>query len=296
MKPIIRTEDLKKYYYDFALGGLTFEIPGGCVVGIFGPNGAGKTTLLKLLSRQIQPYSGSIEIFGDTYEESEKRLKNLVGYVPQEPSFYWDKSVAWTAKFVSRFYDEWDGARFHRFLDYFRINPLKKIKHLSRGQKTLLSLSIALSHGARLLILDEPTAGLDMIIRKDLLSHIRKFAGNPDCSVIVASHFTDGLDNICDYVFFLSQGKLVLQDGRDELLDRWKWLHYKEGSLEPSLEEKLLNVEKHPFHTSGLIQDFDSFRSLLAPHITSGDVRVENACLDDIMIALLKGETDDWPA
>ncbi len=296
MKPVVKVTDLTKHFEDFSLGGLSFEVPGGCVVGIFGPNGAGKTTLLRLLFRQLLPQRGSIEIFGQPFEENEKSLKNLIGYVPQEPSFYWDKSVSWTGRFVSRFYKDWEGARFHQFLDYFRINPLKRVKHLSRGQKTLLSIAIALSHHPRLLILDEPTAGLDMIIRRDLLEHVRKFAGDERCSVIVASHFTDGLDNICDYVYFLSRGQLILHDSRDELLARWKWVHYKEHSLDPTLEEELVGRKKNPFHDSGLTQDFNAVRSRLAAGIASGDIRVENATLDDILVALLKGEDDVWPA
>lgn len=296
MKPMIKVGNLTKHYEDFSLGSISFEIPGGCVTGVFGPNGAGKTTLLRLLAAQTRPYSGSIQILGHTYEESEKLIKNQVGFVAQEPGYYWDKSVSWTARFVSGFYDNWDGAKFHQFLEYFRINPLKKVKHLSRGQKTLLSIAMALSHKAKLLILDEPTAGLDMIIRKDLLNHIRKFAGEQDCGVLVASHFTDGLDDICDYVYFLSKGRLVLSESRDELLDRWKWIHFKEGSLDPEVEAKLINLESHPFHISGLTDQFEQIRGPLSSGTTKGDIRIENASLDDILIALLKGESDDWPA
>jgi ABC-2 type transport system ATP-binding protein len=289
-------DHLIKYYDDFTLGPISFEVPGGCVVGIFGPNGAGKTTLLKLLFRQIVPHGGSTEILGNTFEEKEKLLKNAVGYVPQEPTFYWNKSVSWTARFVSKFYDEWDGAKFHHFLDHFKINPLKKAENLSRGQKTLLSIAMALSHGPRILILDEPTAGLDMMIRRNLLSHIRRFASTEECGVIIASHFTDGLDDICDYITFMTRGEIVLQDGKDELLDRWKWIHFKEGSLPASLEEQLIGIEKHPFHNSGLTGDFPMIHSELAKGISSGDIRLENANLDDILIALLKGEANDWPA
>jgi ABC-2 type transport system ATP-binding protein len=295
MNPILKVSDVVKHYDDFTLGSISFEMPAGSVVGVFGPNGAGKTTLLKALHRQIHPDSGSIEILGMDFEQSEKALKNLIGYVPQEPSFYWEKSVSWTARFVSRFYDEWDGAKFHRLLDYFKVNPLKKVKHLSRGQKTLLGIAIAFSHGAKLLVLDEPTAGLDMIIRRELLFHVRKFAGDHDCGVIIASHFTDGLDDICDYVYFMSQGKEVLYETRDELLDEWKWLHFKEGSIPDQLKDSLIGVEKHPFHVSGLTDSFEGVRQELTPGLSRGDIRLENATLDDILIALLKGETDDWP-
>ena len=94
----------------------------------------------------------------------------------------------------------------------------------------------------------------------------------------------------------MSRGEFVLQDGKDELLDRWKWIHFKEGSLSGPLEEQLVGIEKHPFHSSGLTSDFVEIRGQLAAGISNGDIRVENANLDDILIALLKGETNDWPA
>lgn len=296
MTPMIQVDNLKKYFDDFILGSLSFEVAGGGVVGLFGPNGAGKTTLLKLLAKQIPADQGVVKILGYTYPESEKTIKNLIGYVPQEPCFYWDKSVSWTARFVSRFYDHWERDRFHQFLEHFRLNPRQKTKNLSRGQKTLLSIAIALSHRAKLLILDEPTAGLDMILRRDLLAHIRKFSSQEGCSTIIASHFTDGLDDICDYVKFMSRGKLVLEESKDDLLDRWKWIHFKEGALSPALQERLLGLEKHPFHHSGLTPDYGNLHGELGAGLASGDIRIENASLDDILIALLKGENNDWPA
>ena len=135
-----------------------------------------------------------------------------------------------------------------------------------------------------------------MMIRRDLLSHIRRFSAEQECGAIIASHFTDGLDDICDYINFMSRGEFVLQDGKDDLLDQWNWIHFKEGSLSGSLEEQLVGIEKHPFHNSGLTRDFAEIRGQLATRISSGDIRVENANLDDILIALLKGETNDWPA
>jgi ABC-2 type transport system ATP-binding protein len=145
MASVLAVQELRKYYEDFTLGGLTLEIPKGRISGIFGANGAGKTTLMKLIAGQIPTTSGTISVFGESYEDSEKDIKNRIGYVAQEPYFYWNKSVAWTARFVSKFFANWDGAKFHRFLEEFRINRYSKVKALSRGKKTLMSIAIALS-------------------------------------------------------------------------------------------------------------------------------------------------------
>jgi len=159
MAAILEAKKLSKRYYDFTLHDMSLDIPAGCVFGVFGPTGAGKTTLMKLLARQIPASAGTVRVFGLGYEDREKEIKNRIGYVPQEPLFYQDRSVEFNARFAASFYERWDGGAFYRMLDEFKVGREKTVKRLSRGQKTLFSIALALSHGADLLILDEPTAG-----------------------------------------------------------------------------------------------------------------------------------------
>jgi ABC-2 type transport system ATP-binding protein len=290
MAPIVEIKNLTKRYEDFTLRDISFDIPEGGITGIFGPSGAGKTTLLRLLAHQMAPSAGSLRLFGLSYEESEMEIKNRIGYVAQEPAYYWNRSVRWTARFVSRFYENWDGALFYKLLDEFRISPYKRMRHLSRGQKTLVSLAIALSHEADLLLLDEPTAGLDMVLRRKILKRLRDMVADEGKTIVISSHITDGLDDVAEAIYFLDAGDLVLRSGTDELLESWKWIHFKNGSLAPALIEKLVEVEKQPFSSRGLTREYPAIRELLADGIASGEVKVENAKLDDILIALLQGE------
>jgi ABC-2 type transport system ATP-binding protein len=290
MTSVLEVGELKKYFEDFTLGALTLEIPKGRISGIFGPNGAGKSTLIKLLAGQIPNSSGSVRVFGHSYQDSEKDIKNRIGYVAQEPYYYWSKSVTWTARFASKFFASWDGARFYGLLDEFGINRFNKVKDLSRGKKTLLSIAIALSHKPELLILDEPTAGLDMVFRRSILARLREFTADEQKTVIVSSHLTDGLDDISDSVYFLHEGKLILEEEKEELTSRWKWIHFKEGSMEAAIEDQLAAISRQPFHSSGLTGDFASIRKDLEDGLASGDVKVENASLDDILITLMEGE------
>jgi ABC-2 type transport system ATP-binding protein len=290
MLPILEARGLTKRYHEFSLREISFEIPCGCVVAFFGPIGAGKTTLLKLLAHQIPSTSGTVRVFGLKYEEREREIKNRIGYVPQEPSFYVDRSVGFNARFAASFFERWDGGAFYRMLDEFKISREKSVKHLSRGQKTLFSIALALSHGADLLILDEPTAGLDIILRRTILDRLRQFVADGARTVVVASHITDGLEEIAEYVNFLDEGKLVFQSEKDELLARWKRIHFREGVLPPSLVRQFTDVRVQPFGSSGLTRDFSTQREQLAAGIAAGDVKVENARLDEILIAMLKGE------
>ena len=290
MPPILEARSPTKRYPDFTLREISLEVPCGCIVSFFGPIGAGKTTLMKLLAHQIPATSGTVRVFGLGYDEREKEIKNRSGYVPQEPSFYGDRSVGFNARFAAPFFARWDGSVFYRMLDEFKISREKTLKHLSRGQKTLLSIALALSHEADLLILDEPTAGLDIVLRRTILDRLRQFVADGERTVVVASHITDGLEEIAEYVNFLDQGKLVFQSEKDELLARWKRVHFRDGALSPDLVRQFTDVRVQPFGNSGLTRDFSAVREQLAPGITAGDVKVENARLDEILIAMLKGE------
>jgi ABC-2 type transport system ATP-binding protein len=162
------------------------------------------------------------------------------------------------------------------------------VKQLSGGQKKLLSLAMALSHGAQLLILDEPTAGLDVVHRRSLLDRLRALAADGESTVIVASHITDGLDEIAEDVTFLHDGRVVLHAASDDLMTRWKWIHYKDGSLDRAIEGRFAPLRRQPFGNRGLTDDFPALREAVAPALASGDARVEPASLEDILLSFVK--------
>ena len=289
MNASLEATSLAKHYEDFGLEGVSLTVRQGSVSGVFGPNAAGKSTLLRMLAGQAPVPTGSLRVLGQSYADAERDLKNRVGYVPQESVFYENKTVVWHARFAAPYFARWDGAVFYRLLEEFRINPLKQVKHLSGGQKKLLALALAFSHGAELLILDEPTAGLDIVHRRSLLDRLRTLAAAGDTTVIVASHITDGLDEIAEDVTFLYDGRVVLQEGADELMTRWKWILYKDGSLDRAIEERFAVVRRQPFGSRGLTGDFPAVREALAPALASGDARLEHASLEDILLSFIKG-------
>lgn len=218
----------------------------------------------------------------------EQAIKNRIGYVAQEAVYYGNKTVQWHARFAAAYFADWDGARFYQLLDEFRVNRLKQVRHLSGGQKKLLSLAFALSHGAGLLILDEPAAGLDAVHRRALVERLRAFVADGSRAVIVASHNTDALDEIADEVLFLLEGRVVLRDNKDDLLSRWKWIHYREGALAAAAAEQLRSVSRQPFASRGLTSDFPALREALATPIAAGNAKVENARLEDVLVSLVK--------
>jgi ABC-2 type transport system ATP-binding protein len=289
MDTVLEARELTKHYEDFSLRGVTLDVARGSIAGIFGPNAAGKSTLLKVLAGQTPVHAGSLTVFGQAYADAEQALKNRVGYVPQEPVFYPDKTVQWNARFAAPYFAHWDGAGFYALLDQFKVNPLKKVKLLSGGQKKMLSLAFAFSHGADLLILDEPAAGLDVVHRRALLDRLRAFVADGDKTVIVASHITDGLDEIAEDVWFLDEGRVVMHENKDDLLSRWKRVHFKDRALPQDVEDRLVRVKRLPFGSSGLTGEYPQLRDALAGPLRSGDVKLENASLEDVLLSLIKG-------
>ncbi len=290
MNHIVEIDNLKKVYKGFTLNNISLNVPKGSIMGLIGPNGAGKTTIIKILMDMVQPQSGSVRIFGLSHRKNIKQVRNRVGYVGEEQYFYGDKTVAWTGQFVSGFFNNWDINTFQKLLTDFAISRTKKTKELSKGTKVKLSLAIALSHNPELMILDEPTAGLDPVIRREVLELLRTFPEDGKKSVIISSHITDDITRIADDVAFLVEGKIVLSESKDELLSKWKRIHYKDGSLEEGIVNALTSRKSHMFGNSGVTNDYPALKEALADGLAREDIKLENVDLDDVLIALVKGE------
>jgi ABC-2 type transport system ATP-binding protein len=286
MENILEIKDLRKEYEEFTLENISLNIPKGFITGIIGPNGAGKTTTIKLIMNLIKADSGEIKVFGLSPQQHEKEIKNRIGYVGEEQYFYEHHSAAWTGKFVSHFFDQWDMETFNRLLDDFEIPRKKWIRKYSKGMKVKLSLAIALSHNAELIILDEPTAGLDPVVRRDVLNFLQKCSLEENHTVLISSHITDDIARIADFITYMIKGRIALFKAKDDLLANWKKVHFKKDSLDKKIIDSMENVQEHMFGNSAITRNFLEIQGSLTQGITAGDIRVENIDLDDILISL----------
>ena len=291
MENIVTIKNLRKEYPEFILDDISLSIPHGYITGIIGPNGAGKTTTIKLLMNLIKANAGEVRIFDKTYghNDNDVELKNRIGYVGEEQFFYDYHSAQWTGRFVSHFYKNWDSAAYTRLLEEFSIPPKKRIRKFSKGTRVKLALAVALAHHPELIILDEPTAGLDPVVRREVLDHLQALTAETGLSVIISSHITDDLARIADYITYMNNGRIILFSEKDTLLSHWKKIHFKKGSIDQDLGNSLTNVEEHMFASSGITKDFLKIQSRLSAGIASGDIKIENVDLDDILILLVKG-------
>jgi ABC-2 type transport system ATP-binding protein len=225
--PVISLRDVKKSYGAFELGPINLEVQPGSVVAIVGPNGGGKSTLMGMLMNLIRPTSGEITLFGDGYPDDEVAIKRRIGYVPEHPSGYDDLSPKALGRFVSHFYPRWDQGLYEDLLA--DVEPVKSFGKLSQGKQRRLAFALALATGSELLLLDEPTAGVDPFARLQILEGISRFMMDErfgERTVVFATHVMEEVMSTADYVAFLVGGGLLGFFEKDALLEGWRsvWL------------------------------------------------------------------------
>lgn len=210
----IEISGLTKKYPGFTLDNISFTVPGGCIVGLIGENGAGKSTTIRLLMDLIRPDSGQIRLLGRTADAA---LKNDIGVVLDEPGLPAYLNAKQIGRVLADAYTAWDRSAWEDLLRRFAIPADKKFSELSNGTKMKLSLAAALSHNAKLLILDEATNGLDPVVRDEVVDILMEFTRDEEHSILISSHIVSDLERLCDYIAFLHKGKLIVFEEKDAL-------------------------------------------------------------------------------
>ena len=262
MPEAIEIKGLTKKYNNFQLGPLDLVIPTGCLVGYIGENGAGKTTTLKAILGLIKPDSGEIKLLGQTLPLKDPKLMNRVGVVFDDLHLPGEMSVKEAGKYASLSFDSWQEELFQEFLHNFKLPSKQKLKNLSRGMKVKLSLALALSHEAELLILDEATSGLDPVIRDEILDLLLAFLQEENHSVLISSHILSDLEKAADYIAFLHQGKILFMEEKDQLVERYALCSVDNATAEALDPAAIVGRRKHAFGQDQLPDFIDCFCSL----------------------------------
>ena len=212
----------KQFGGDFSLGPLTLTVPRGAVYALIGPNGAGKTTTLNFLIGAGQPESGKIDIFGLPFASSEAAIKRRIGFVSPDLDYSAWRTVGAAIDFVRGFYSDWAQSRSERLQMLLDLHRTQRIAELSFGQRIKLALLLALSHDCELLILDEPTIGLDPVSKRAIFVELLKFMEDEAHTILISSHQLSDIERIADHVALLNHGKLLAASRIDELLERYR--------------------------------------------------------------------------
>ncbi len=284
MEHVIEIRSLRKEYKDFALKDVSFDIPKGYVTGLIGPNGAGKTTIIKLIMNLIKKKNGTVKVFGLDNVEDEVRIKDRIGFVYDTPYFYEDLSLTTIKGMIAPFYSSWDEKHFQHLMERFELPGKKPFNTLSKGMKTKFALVLALSHDADLIILDEPTAGLDPVFRREFLDMLGGIMLNQEKSVLFSTHITSDLDRIGDYVVFLRNGELALTTSKVDIQERWGLVKSRENFITPETQGIIKGFRSREYGFEALTSDLPRLRSRL-----SKDALVERPTLEDIVFFLNQG-------
>ena len=216
----IEINGLSKKYDGFTLDSISFAVPKGCIMGFIGQNGAGKTTTIRALLNIIKTDGGSIRMLGMDHIKEEYAIKEQIAAVFDEIPFHESFTANQVNTMFKGLYRSWNEEQFFAYLDRFCLPRKKKIAKFSKGMKMKLQIATALSHGAKLLIMDEATTGLDPVVRNEILDIFREYIQDEDHSVLMSSHITSDLEKIADCVTFIDRGKILLTGFKDEILER----------------------------------------------------------------------------
>ena len=275
---------LRKNYETFSLD-CSLELPQGRITGLIGQNGAGKSTTFKAILGLITPDGGEIRIFGKPLEDFTVKDKQQLGVVLSDSGFSGYLTVNDILPVLGSMYKSFDRTFFLQQLEKFQLTRTKKIKEFSTGMKAKLKILAAVSHDARLLILDEPTAGLDVIARDELLEILREFMEQKEeRSILISSHISDDLETLCDDLYMIHDGKIILHEDTDLLLSTYGVLKMDETQFQRIDRQYLLRWKRENYGYSCLTDQKQYYME------NYPDIAVEKGSIDNVITMMIKGE------
>jgi ABC-2 type transport system ATP-binding protein len=201
----------------FELRDLSIHVPAGSIYGFLGPNGSGKTTTIRLVLGLLRAQRGRITVLGDQMPGDATKILARVGYVPEQPHLDPTLTVREILRFQAAFYPTWDGRRAEQLLDQFQLDGERLFGRLSKGQKAKVMILLALAQQGDLLVLDEPTDGLDPVVRRDILAALLEYVSQRGAAVFISSHLVHEIERICDWIAVMDDGRLVTEAPMEQL-------------------------------------------------------------------------------
>ena len=257
MEDAISCCNLEKQFDGFSLILSEFHVQKGTVHGLVGANGSGKTTTLKLLLGMLSPNTGTISVLGSEYIGTDISIKQKIGFIIEEASLPSLLNPFEIGKVMSGIHDRWDAEMYSSLLKDFHLDEKKPFRKCSRGMKIKMQLAIALSHGATLLILDEPTSSLDPVAREEILDLLGNFAKDEEHTVLISSHITSDLEKLCDYITFLENGRIRISEEKDNLLQSYRLIRISPNYLEDIEPSTILGMKRNAFAVELLLKTED---------------------------------------
>ena len=280
---LVKMEHVKKHYKDFALD-CSLQVEEGRVTGLIGPNGAGKSTAFKAILDLIDIDAGAIAVLGKANGRLTQDDREQIGVVLSDSGFSGYLSVRDIIPIMNNLYRRFDRTAFVNMCKEFNIPLDKKIKEFSTGMKAKLQVISAMCHDARLLILDEPTAGLDVIARDELLDLLRGYMEPGDRAILISAHISSDLEGLCDDLYMIDGGKIILHEETDVLLDEYGVLKLTEEQYDKLDKEHILARKKEGFGVSCLTAQKQFYKE------NYPGIVIEKGSIDKVITMMIRGE------
>ncbi|PYZ95567.1 sodium ABC transporter ATP-binding protein [Alteribacter lacisalsi] len=286
MENVAELKNVTKNFKGFSVNNIDLEVKQGFVTGFIGANGAGKSTTIKMMMNLLRPESGEIRMFGMDYKTHEKAIKERIGFVYDGNVFFEGLNLKDIRRIVAPAYKHWDDAVFYRYVDQFELPLNKAIKTFSKGMQMKASLAIALSHHAELIMMDEPTAGLDPIFRRNLMDLLQDLMVDGSRTIFFSTHITSDLDRIADYIAFMQNGELVFNQSIHEVAENYALVKGGLELLDRDTEKDFVRVQRASTGFKALTDNVQAVEDTFG-----NSVVIEQASLEDIMYYLKGGKS-----
>mgnify|MGYP001263861334 FL=1 len=287
----IECQAIDKHYPHFELKDINLQVPAGSVMGFVGPNGAGKSTTMRIVMGLVRQDSGSVQVLGHPMPEQQIAAKRDVGFVSEDMRLYGSKTIGFHMDFIKSIYSSWNDSLAGELLTRFNLVREQKVKGLSHGQRVKACLLLVLARSPRLLILDEPTTGLDPVARQEIMVEMMKVLQDECRSILFSSHNTLDVEQMSDHIAFILDGRIIDSRDKASFLDSWRrvWLELPEGS-QLTGADGVLDVQCSAGRTLATTASFgDRFLASLGRRgaCVKG---VERMTLEEIFLARVKSE------
>ena len=280
----IEIKNLRKNLGNFSLKIDDLKIPEGFVTGFIGPNGSGKTTTIKLIMNMINKDEGFIKMWGKDYKINNLNIKDKIGYVGEFSGYLHEAKIGRIKKSLSVFYKNWDEKLYEKYMKQFNLNEDKAYKDLSKGQQKKFEIVMAMSHHPKLIIMDEPTANLDPLVRNELLNILQERIEEDNATVFFSTHITSDLDKIGDYVVFIYKGEIFLADTKDNILENHIIVKGKKELLNNETRNIFISINENAFGFEGLVNNRKK-----AYEMFGEEVLYDKPNLEDILTYYIRG-------
>lgn len=280
---MLKIEHLKKHYDNFSLD-CSLELMSGCGTGLIGQNGAGKSTTFKAILGLISTDGGNITILGKDRKDFTAKDKEELGVVLSDSGFSGYLKIKDIIPILQNMYSKFDKSLFIEQVQKFQLPMNKQIKEFSTGMKAKLKVLVAISHNAKLLILDEPTAGLDVIARDELLEMLREFLEkDEERSILISSHISSDLESLCDDLYMIHDGKIILHEDTDVLLSDYALLKVDAEQYSKLDKQFILRSKKETYGYSCLTNQKQYYME------NYPKIAIEKGTIDEVITMMIRG-------